>query len=253
MKRKILDYLLAGPLVVFCFAIIISGVASAELFFSGYMGIASTHDTDVELNRPGGTNLTFSDVSWDDDSFASPIYYGLRAGYWFKNSPNWGMAVDFTHAKMYAELDKSVHVSGNRNGSPVSGQERLRDTFDVLEFSDGHNLLTLNGMYRLMSMGASKNDFLNRLQPYVLAGLGIAMPHVEVTVDGDRTFEYQATGLAAQTGAGLDVEITRWLSVFAEYRLSYAGIDANLEGGGTLETEPWTHHVNLGVTFSWLQ
>jgi lipid A oxidase len=84
----------------------------------------------------------------------------------------------------------------------------------------------------------------------VLAGLGIAIPHVEVTVDGDRTFEFQTTGLAGLAGAGLDVDITRWFSVFAEYRVSYAEIDANLVGGGTLKTEPWTHHFTLGVTFS---
>ena len=53
-----------------------------------------------------------------------------------------------------------------------------------------------------------------------------------------------------QTGAGLDVDITRWFSVFAEYRVSYAEIDANLVGGGTLKTEPWTHHFALSVTFN---
>lgn len=162
------------------------------------------------------------------------------------------MAIDFTHAKMYAELDSTVGVSGTRSGIPVSGQERLRDTFEVLEFSDGHNLITFNGMYRWMELGASDQDFLSRLQPYIIAGLGIAMPHVEVTVNGDRTFEYQTTGMAAQAGLGLDVDITRWFSVFAEYRLSYSAIDADLDGGGTLKTEPWMHHVNVGVTFSWL-
>jgi len=246
--NKHLIMLLAGSLMIMGFI----GEARAEFFLSGYLGVSSTQDSDVELVRPGGTNLTFSDVSWDDDSFASPMYYGVRAGYWFKNSPNWGMAIDFTHAKMYAELDSTVGVSGTRSGTPVSGQQRLRETFEVLEFSDGHNLLTLNGMYRWMGLGASDQDFLNRLQPYVLAGLGIAYPHVEVTIEGDRTFEFQNTGLAAQAGGGLDVDINRWMSVFAEYRLSYAEIDAELVGGGTLKTEPWTHHFTFGVAFSFL-
>ena len=107
-------------------------------------------------------------------------------------------------------------------------------------------------MYRWMQLGKAPDDYLNRLQPYVMAGLGIAIPHVEVTVEGDKTFELQTTGLAAQAGAGLDVDITRWFSLYAEYRLSYAQIDADLVGGGTLKTEPWTHHFTLGVTSSFL-
>ncbi len=239
-------------LIVFCTTIILSTEAKAELFISGYFGDASTIDSDVELNRPGGTSLTFNDVSWDADSFSSPPYYGLRLGYWLRNSPHWGTAIDFTHAKMYGELDKTFSVSGTRNSVPVSGEERLGDTFEVLEFSDGHNLLTFNGMYRWMDLGKTSEDFLNRLQPYVLAGLGIAIPHVEVTLDGDRTFEFQTTGLAAQAGAGLDIDINSWFSVFTEYRLSYAEIDADLVGGGSLKTEPWTHHFTFGVTFSFI-
>ncbi len=38
-------------------------------------------------------------------------------------------------------------------------------------------------------------------------------------------------------------------AVFAEYRLSYADLAADLGGGGTLETDALTHHVVLGVSF----
>ena len=237
-------------MILFCLTGGFSDQVKAEMFVSTYLGAASTRDSDVELNRPNGTRLTFDDVSWDDNSFSSPLYYGLRIGYWFQNRPNWVVAIDFTHAKMYGELDKTVNVSGTRNGVPVSGPERLADTFEVLDFSHGHNLLTLNGMHRWTGLVASNQDFLNRLQPYVLAGVGIAYPHVEVTVQGDKTFEYQTTGPVAQAGAGLDVDITGWLSVFAEYRLSYAQIEADLVGGGTLKTEPWTHHFTFGATVS---
>jgi len=251
MKNK-LNRLFALSLVVFCFTITVISKAEAEMFVSGYLGVASTHDSDVKLNRPGGTNLTFSDVSWDDNSFDPPFYYGLRVGYWFKNSPNWGTAIDLTHAKMYSELNKTVSVSGTRSGASVSDTERLGDTFEILEFTDGHNLLTLNGMYRWTGLGDSEQKFISRLQPYMLAGLGIAIPHVEVAVEGDTTLEFQYTGLAALAGVGLDIDITRWFSLFAEYRLSYSEIDADLVGGGTLKTKPWTHHLNFGVTFSFL-
>lgn len=247
--KKAFKMLMIPFLLLFSLNIALPIEACGEMFISGYLGFSSTLDSDVELNRPGGTNLTFSDVSWDDKSFESPPYYGLRVGYWFKDLTNWAAAIDFTHAKMVSDLGQTVSVSSTLNGTPVSGQERLGDTFEVLEFTDGHNLITLNGMYRWMDLG-TPGTFFNRLQPYVLVGLGIAYPHAEVTIEGDRTFEFQNTGLAAQAGDGLDVDITRLMSVFAEYRLSYAEIDAELVGGGTLKTEPWTRHFNLGVTVS---
>ena len=68
--------------------------------------------------------------------------------------------------------------------TPEMAAEPLLDRIHeaVLEFTDGHNLITLNGMYRWMDLG-TPGTFLNRLQPYVLAGLGIAYPHVEVTIE----------------------------------------------------------------------
>ena len=81
-------------------------------------------------------------------SFRSPIYYGLRPSYWIKEAPQWGLALDFTHAKMYAELQGTVTVSGTRNSVPVRTRERVGETFGELNLSHGYNLLTLNALYR---------------------------------------------------------------------------------------------------------
>jgi hypothetical protein len=40
------------------------------------------------------------------------------------------------------------------------------------------------------------------------------------------------------------------LSVFAEVRLSYAHLDVDLQGGGSLETDAWTYHFNIGLSLS---
>ena len=122
--------------------------AQAEWMVSLYGGIAHTFDSDVKLNEMADTDLDFHGVSWDDDSFKEPQYFGLRLTYWLDRQSPWGLAVDFAHAKMIAELDARVAVTGRRGGELVDATEALGDSFVNLEFSHGHNLLTANILYR---------------------------------------------------------------------------------------------------------
>jgi len=228
----------------------LTSTTCAEVVVSVYGGVADTLDTDVKLSQPGGTDLTFSDVSWTDKSFEGPIYYGLRLNYWFKELSSWGVGVDFTHAKMYAELDDTVNVSGTRAGAPVAGAEPLGNTFQELTFSHGYNLLTLNGMYRWSPKGVRDDTFLGRLQPYAGLGLGIAVPHVEIEINGDRTEEYQYTGPAFQGFGGINFDVYKKFSLFMEYKLTYSEMDTDLTGGGSLEVKPWTNHIIFGLSYS---
>jgi opacity protein-like surface antigen len=215
---------------------------SGELKLSLYGGQSLTLDTDVDLDRSGGTDLTIRDVSFDDESFTSPFYYGARLSYWFGMVDQWGVMIDFTHAKLVADVDQQVAVSGTRKGTAVSGNELLSATFENFQISHGHNLLTLNGAYRWRSD--------KRINPYVGVGAGVAIPHVEVTVDGEETSDYQMTGPAFQGLVGLDVAFTRHLSAFGEYKLSYAMIDGDLEGGGSIKLDPITNHFIFGLSLN---
>ncbi len=205
-----------------------------------YLGDVATLDADVRLRQPAGTDLLFEDVGWRSASFESPLYYGLRFNWWSERFPRWGLAVDFTHAKMFARLDETVPVSGSRDGSPVSGTELPGDTFEELSFSHGHNLLTVNAVHHWRPE--------RRLRPYAGAGLGVALPHVEVSARQSVTDEFQLAGPAGQLFGGVDLSIGRRLSVFGEYKLTHARIDADLQGGGSLRVEPWAHHLVAGVS-----
>jgi lipid A oxidase len=228
-------------------AILISTVSSvdkarAELRLSAYSGLGTTADSDVKLEQQGGTNLTFNDVNWEHQSLKAPIYYGLRLNYWFESAPSWGVGVDFTHAKMIAQTGQVVTVTGTRAGNPVASPEPLGNTITNFQFSHGHNLLTLNGFHRWF--------FGDRVEPYVGFGFGVAIPHVEATVDGIDTQEYQVAGPAGQGLAGINLQIYGPLSLFAEYKLSYARLEADLQSAGTLRVRPWTHHFILGISFN---
>ena len=58
----------------------------------------------------------------------------------------------------------------------------------------------------------------------------------------------EVTGLAAQILAGVDVPLTDHFSLFSEYKLSYAGVDADLKKGGHLNTNVWTNHIVVGAS-----
>lgn len=230
-----------AALVAFAMALAPSR-ADAEFQIGVYGGWNESFDSDVDVTQPGGTNLTFKDISWDGVSFESPPYYGVRGTYWFESNPNWGIMLDYTHAKVKAEASETVAVNGTFNGAPFNGNIRTGSFFDILEFTDGLNLLLLNGVYRWEH---------EHWVPYVGLGVGISVPHVEYRRFDQtfRTFEYQLTGVAVQALVGAEYKFGERLSAFGEYKISFSQNDADLDGGGTLETDIWTNHFILGLSY----
>jgi lipid A oxidase len=194
---------------------------------------------ETQIGVFGGANWNFSSdisgsgvpdhsVDWDGGSGQLPPYWGVRGTYWLGSSPNWGIALEYIHAKAIADLD-----------GPVGAD------FDRLEFTDGNNLVFLEALYRFTPM------MNGTLVPYVGAGIGVTIPHVEVTLAGssDPTYEYQLAGAAAQIMAGLEYKLNNSWSLFTEAKLSYSHIDADLESGGNLQTELWSPQLAIGVTY----
>jgi lipid A oxidase len=200
--------------------------ALAEMQISVYGGANWNFDSDVKLR---GSTIGNDDrsVSWDGGGFEAPPYWGVRGTYWLSKSSPWGFAIDYTHQKASANIDFAND-----------------QVFDRLEFTDGNNLLIFEVLHRF-------NPMMNgTLVPYVGAGVGVTVPHVEVTLkDGDKTFEYQCCGPAAQILAGLEYKLDATWSLFTEAKLSYSHIDGDLNGGGSLETDLWSPAVAIGVTY----
>jgi len=119
----------------------------------------------------------------------------------------------------------------------------LPDGYDVLEFTDGLNILTVNAYRRWSSAFGD-------VSPYVGGGVGVSIPHVEVTNGSSDTFGYQLTGPAATWIAGATYPINEQWSVFGEYKGTYSSNTADLDTDGTLETDIFTNAVNLGLSFN---
>jgi lipid A oxidase len=221
--------------------------AAGEFQVGVYGGWNGTHNSDVTFTDPD-TNWTLQNVPWLGLSFTfdgEAPYYGARVTYWPDSLPNWGFMVDLTHAKVRADPNAMVNHSGTIDGGAIpASPASIGSMFDLLEFTDGFTLLTVNGIYRFEPMG--------RFQPYLGAGLGINIPHVEVDGAGGvpfaRTFDYEFGGMAAQVLAGVDVRLTEHFSLFSEYKFSWAGINAPMVDGYRIHTNLFTHHVLLGAS-----
>lgn len=196
-------------------------VAAAEMELSFYGGVQSAPHSDVfitnDVNYPTETR-----VKWEGRSFDMPPYYGLRATWWASDVVGYGL--DFTHTKVYAD-------AASRGTS-----------FTTLEFTDGLNTLTANAYRRFQPLGGAT--------PYVGGGVGLAIPHVEVSNGITKTEEYQITGPAVTLLAGASYPVGERLSVFGEYKFTYSQNEADLDGGGTLTTDIITNAINVGVSFS---
>jgi len=196
--------------------------ASAEMGLSVYGGFQTAPHSDVEVSD--GPDFT---AEWEGQSFQMPPYYGIRGTWWMDNLgiPNLGLSVDFSHAKVYADSD-TLASSG----------------WSHFEFTDGINLLTLNALYRMPIEGT-------KFVPYVGAGAGINVPHVEVTRASGTTFDYQLGGATVQAQAGLAYDFDENWSAFVEYKGNYSWVDVEIDSGASLKTNILTNAVNVGVSY----
>lgn len=192
-----------------------------EAFVGAYAGSPYTYASDVRFTKPG-TDMTVRGIDWEGKPFDNPIYYGARIARWLPASALGGM-IDFTHSKAYAPLEtQTAQMTGTRDGKPADAVVKLDSLFHKLEFTHGHNMLTLNALLRLPFRTAF-------LSPYVGIGGGASLPHTEVQFKGGaRTYEYQYTGPALQFVAGLELRVPR-LSYFMEYKFSFADYRAPLQ------------------------
>lgn len=203
-------------------ALLSSPALSGDWEVSAYGGYQFSPHSEVKVSD--GPDFT---AGWETKPFEMPPYWGVRGTYWFDEGrlANWGVSLDFTHAKVYADGD-TLDKSG----------------WDHFEFTDGINLLTVNALYKFDLEGS-------KWSPYLGAGVGINVPHVEVTRDSGRTFDYQVGGATIQAQAGVRYQVTENWSAFAEYKGNYSFVDVDIDNGGTLETDIITNAINLGVSY----
>jgi lipid A oxidase len=222
------------------------GAARAETTLTLYVGVSFHHDSKVRVRQPGGTDLTYRDISWTSRSLELPLYYGVRLTHHFEARRDWGVMLDFFHDKAYADTAKAVGVTGTRGGEPVEGTEPLGTTVQSFNMSHGMNYLTLDVVHRWNT--CPEPGCTARLQPYVGAGAGLVIPHVEARVGDASVGEYQVRGPAFQVLGGVAWPFASRFSLSGEYRFTHTSPTVDVPGG-TVETTLNTHHLIAGPSF----
>lgn len=198
--------------------------AYAEHMISIYGGLQTASDSTADVTDVDGSSYSL-DIDWEGRSFSTPPYYGIRyTNYAWKD---YGFALDFVHSKVYASQD-TLDNSG----------------YNVMEFTDGINVLTAIALKRF--------DPIGKMRPYVGAGLGINMPHVELEspLMSEKTFEYQYGGMSAIGLAGVNYALTDHWGLFTEARFDYSQLDVEMGETGNYKTELFTQAINLGISYS---
>lgn len=194
--------------------------AAAEMEVSVYSGLQTLPHSTVDGSNAQGP---FSrHVKWEGKSLEPPPYWGARVMWW--RDEGIGIGVEVTHTKAY-----------------MSAVDRAALGFDRMEFSDGHNLITAN-------IGKRWDRKLRQFSPYLMAGLGFAIPHVDAFDGTNRTFGYQYAGPVVRLTAGAKYELNEKWAAFGEYQFTASENSVNLEGGGELNSRLFTNAINIGLS-----
>ena len=197
--------------------------ALADPVLSVYGGYQGAQSSKVDV-----TDGTHFNADWDGQSFHMPPYWGVRGTWWLDGigHDDIGIALDYSHSKVYA-TDATLKRSPG---------------WTHFEFTDGLNLATVNVLYRFQKPERAWT-------PYLGAGLGMNVPHVEVWRPSGKTWNYQVGGVTGQLLAGIDYRFTEHISAFSEYKLNYSRVDVDIDSGDRLKTNIFTHAINLGLSY----
>jgi len=198
--------------------------AAADPVLSMYGGFQTAPHSTVSVTD--GTEFV---AGWQGKSFAMPPYWGVRGTWWLTDMgyDNIGLSIDYSHAKVYADKETlNTKTPG----------------WTHFEFTDGINLVTANVLYRFKSPDRAWT-------PYIGAGLGANVPHVEVIRPSGKTWNYQVGGVTGQLQAGIDYKFTDHISAFSEYKLNYSHVNVDIDSGDSLKTNILTHAINVGLSY----
>ncbi len=212
--------------------------AQAEWIIGAFAGTAHTVSSDVTLTPATGPPIVFHDVAFRGESFASPIYYGYRVG-WFKSrAARVGVEAELIHLKVFAIVDRAYATSG------PGVTAKMSDVAQRLSMSHGLNLLLVNVVAR-RALGAT-----DRVQLMARGGIGPTLPHGESQIGGMFQEQYQWSSPALQASAGVLIHLTRILAATGEYKLTRAVPTIDVAGGGTARIPALSDHLAVGLSLS---
>ena len=242
-RARLLSVATAGAILL-----IHAPTAAAQWYVAGYLGANHTMPATVSIDQPSlGTSLDFEDVTLVARPFTSPQYYGLRVGHLFGDQRRLGVEVEWLHPKVYADVEKNVHVTGRSRGVTIDTTTRMDTFVQHYAMSHGMNFALVNIVGR-MPLGAKSGGQVSRVALVGRAGLGPMLPHAETTVGGRSREQYERAGIGFQVAGGVDVQLVGWLSAIADYKFGHARPEITIvDGTGRMSAN--VHQLAFGLAF----
>jgi hypothetical protein len=230
---------LAFIVVLFCLNL----RSTAQWVAAVYIGEAHTLNSGLAIRQPTlATDIRFSDVSYRGESFQTPLYYGVRGGYFFRR--HWGAEVEFTHLKVFANVDRTARVTGTLNGGLIDAREPINAIVQRFSISHGVNLLLANAIFR-HELWRSNNERSARFYVSLRLGAGATIPHSESMVQGRTDEHYQAGSPAVQFAGTIEFRICKRWYWMGEYKFTRAREEVDINSGSA-KSLLQTHHVVTG-------
>ncbi len=226
------------------------GTVLAETTFSLYGGSSWTLNSDIHVQQPAmGTDASFHNVNWDSKPFSAPPYYGARVNYFFERWPNWGLGLDFTHDKVYAQTNQVVQVSGTINGVAVNQSVPMNTYVQQFQITHGVNTIALDVTYRWTGNFASDTFPNGRLQPYFGGGPTYYIIHPENSINNMQNHEiYKESGFGYQVMGGVQYWVLRHVGLFVETKFNSGRAHVNTAENGTATTDLDTFQLIGGIS-----
>ncbi len=222
--------------------------AHSDWIASAYLGHVWTRSSTVTLTLPDRrTAVEIAGVEYRAESLTSPQYYGYRVT-WVPDGHRWlGIEAEVIHAKVYAEVDRSVRIQGTLRGAEVDASLPLSSVVQRLAMSHGLNFFFANVALR-RELGPVDSQGTHRFVVVARAGAGPTVAHAESTVDHVSLDQYQSGGLGTQVAGGLEATVWRRLAVLGEYKFTWVSPQLDVVGGqATVPAR--SHHVVAGLAY----
>lgn len=168
-----------------------------DVVLSFYLGASQTAPSDLHVvQQQRGNDATMHSVTLRGYPFRFEVYYGIRLTYTPPHYSFTSVALDFTHAKVYAETDSTIAQDGRWHSAAVHGTAPMRERVQSFEMTHGMNMLGLSVLQQVSGKSGTG--------AYAGGGPVLYIPHTESRVDGlPLTTGYEYGGLGFQFAGGI--------------------------------------------------
>jgi opacity protein-like surface antigen len=236
--------LLSGSVVVLC-ALFISRPAQAEFVGELYGGGAFTDKANVTDTSSLGATATFQGIKFDASGTG-----GGRFAYWFDEVGSigaFGMGLDiFTFRTNVNQQTVSRTITAP--GVQINGIGTIRP-INISTVGIGFDLLRFR-----LHLEKSEEFQNGRVQPYFSVGPALFITDLSDTTNYRPVNQSKNNAVVGvKVGAGLNVYVTKTLSLFGEYRFTHFATEGTFQSTTppasqeTLRTDLNTHHLVGGV------